>query len=276
MESRSPLRNRLALATWRPARSGRLHGFFDLDVTEAERWCRAQAGVTPTHLVGAGVGRGLAAVPDVNARAVLGRVRRRDEVAVSYVVDVGRGVHMSAVCVRGADAKSPREVARELYAGAREVRRGRDNGFGRAFRVAGAIPGAGARPGLALAGFVTAGLGLPLRPLRLERYPLGSAMVSSVESWGVRVALAPLIPFARLGLIVVVGAAAARPVVRAGEIIARRMIEIGVTADHRLVDGAQVAALFDVVREAVERPWSVWPEGGPEPGPPCSDASVGG
>lgn len=263
------------MATWRPARSGRLHGFLDLDVTEAEAWCRERAGVTTTHLVGAGIGRGLAAVPDMNARAVLGAVRRRDEVAVSYIVDVGRGAHMSAVCVREAERKGPREVARELYSGARELRRGRDAGFGRAFRAAAVTPRPAMRPALALAGFVTCGLGLPLAPLRLERFPLGSAMVSSVEALGVRVALAPLIPFARLGLVAVVGAAAWRAVVHDGEVVARRIVEVGVTADHRLVDGAQVAALIDVVREAAERPWAAWPGAGAEPGSGRRGASVG-
>jgi pyruvate/2-oxoglutarate dehydrogenase complex dihydrolipoamide acyltransferase (E2) component len=49
------------------------------------------------------------------------------------------------------------------------------------------------------------------------------------------------------------------------QVVPRRLTEIGITFDHRLVDGAQMAAMIGVVRGAVERPWEVWPEVAPRP-----------
>jgi pyruvate dehydrogenase E2 component (dihydrolipoamide acetyltransferase) len=59
--------------------------------------------------------------------------------------------------------------------------------------------------------------------------------------------------------VVTVGAVSWRPRVVDGEIVPRRAVEVGVTIDHRLVDGAQGARFGQVLRDAIERPWEVWP-----------------
>ena len=255
---RSRVRNALAMGTWSAPRDGVAHLFVSADVTDAEAWCAERPGVTLTHVLGSAVAAGLVVTPDLNSRVVLGRVRRRAAIDVSYVVDVGRGADMTALCVRAADAKSPRDAARELLSGVRAIRRGRDPQFARATRVAARVPGVLVRPGMAAAGFVTGGLGRPLRPLRLGAHPFGSALVSSVGPWGLERVLPPAAPFARLGFVLVLGAPVWRPAVVEGRVCPRRLVEVGMTIDHRLVDGAQVGAFTQVMRAALERPWERW------------------
>lgn len=258
ISSRSDGRNRVALGTWRGPRDGLVRGFLEVDVTDTERWCAERSGVTLTHVVGAALARAIAAVPDANSRVVLGRVRRRPSVDISYVVDIGRGRDMRAVCVRDADRKSPRDAAREVYAGARRLRRGVDPDFGRSMAAARRFPRVLTRPGMAVAGFVTGGLGVAFPPLQLPAHPFGSAIVSSVGAWGLAAALPPAAPFVKLGLVVIVGSVEWRPRVRDGAVVPRRATDIGVTIDHRLVDGAQIGALAAIVRAGVERPWETW------------------
>lgn len=257
---RSESRNRLALAGWRAPRAGLAYGFLDVDLSEAEEWCR-EAGVTLPQLAGAALGRGLAAVPELNGRIVLGRVRPRPTVDVSFAVATGRGGHLTAVLIRDADRKHPRELARELLAAARTARRDDEHGLSRAVRVADRMPRLLLRPGLALAGWLTSGLGRPLRPLGLSAHPFGSALVSAVGTFGVDRALAPLLPFARVSCVLTVGLPTWQPRVVDGEIVPRRMAAIGVTVDHRLVDGAQGARFGEVVRSTIERPHEAWPDG---------------
>lgn len=213
-----------------------------------------------THLVGAAVARGLAEVPDLNARVVLGAVRPRASVDVSFALATDGGAHLSAACVRNADRKAPHEIGRELFAAARLARDGSDGAFGRSIRVADALPRPLVRPGLALAGFLAAGLGVGVRPLRLRPHPFGGALVSSVGMLGIERGLAPLLPFARVGLVVVIGEIAWRPRVVEGAVVPRRVVEVGVTLDHRLVDGTQIARFTETLRAAVEQPATAWPE----------------
>lgn len=256
---RSRVRRAVAAGTWSAPRDGATHGFATLDVTGAEEWCRGLAGVTLTHVLGCAVALGLRAAPDLNSRVVLGRVRPRESIDVAYVVDVGRGADMTAVCVRGAEAKGPRRTAREVLAGAREIRRGRDRDFGRAARVAGRVPAPLVRPGMAVAGFVTGGLGRAFPPLGLRAHPFGSALVSAIGPWDLERAIPPVAPFARLGLVLVLGTVGWRPWVVEGEVRPRRAVDVGMTIDHRLADGAQIGTFAAVVRAAVERPWEAWP-----------------
>lgn len=256
----------MAAATWRSPRSGAAHAFVELDVTDVEPWCRARAGLGLVHVVGAALARAIAAVPDANARVAFGRIRPRRDIGISYIIGIDRGGDMSAVCVRGADGKSPREVAREVVRGARAARRGADPQFERAMRLVDVVPRRLIRPGIALTGLVTSALGWPIRPLGIAAEPFGSALVSSVDAWGLERVLPPLIPFARLGLIAVLGAPSPRPRVRDGEIVVRRIAEVGLTLDHRLLDGAQAGRLVAELRAAAEHPWIAWPEPGSAPG----------
>lgn len=262
---RSRVRSAVARGTWGRPRDGVTHGSIELDITEAERWCARAAGVGLVHVVGCALARGLGRVPEANSRVVMGAARTREQVDVSFVVDIARGRDMGAVCVRNADVKSPRDVARELFSGARDLRRGRDGALGRARAVAAHVPAPLLRVGMHVAGFVAGGLGRPVPWLRVPAHPFGSVLVSSLEAWDVPRALPPLVPFAHLGLVVTVGAASWRPWVVDGEVVPRRLIELGLTFDHRLVDGAQMGAMIGVVREAVQRPWELWPHVAPPP-----------
>ena len=51
-----------------------------------------------------------------------------------------------------------------------------------------------------------------------------------------------------------VGRIAAEPVVRNGEIVAREMLPLSLTFDHRVVDGAPAARFLDMLRGYIENP----------------------
>lgn len=232
-----------------------MYGRLDVDVTESEAWWRTEPGVSATHIVGAAVAHGLAECPDANSRIVAGRARQRPGNDVSFAVAVDGGRHLQAVCIRDAEAKSPREIAQELSAGLRLILRDDDPAFQRAIRIADSLPSWLVRPGLWLVGLFTAGFGWSFPGLGVEPHPFGSALVTSVGMLGLDGGFAPVLPFARIGVVVVVGSVEWRPRVIDGEIVARRMLELGVTLDHRLVDGAQAAQFAQSLSAFVASPW---------------------
>ncbi len=255
---RSLSRRRIAVASWKAPGDGPIQGFLDLDVTSAEPWCAAH-GVTLAQLVGCGVGRALAACPDARSRVVAGRAVERAAADVSFTVSVGLGVDLRAVCVRDADCKHPREVAAELQGGARRLLRGDDPQTGRAVAIADRLPWPLLRPALALVGFLANGIGIRVRGVRVEPHAFGSAIVTAVDVLGLQRGLAPLVPLARVSTVVCVGS----PRARVEPDGVARIAELGLTFDHRLVDGAQIATFTARLREVVERPWQVW--GDPPP-----------
>lgn len=207
-----------------------------------------------THLVGKAVGAALVAAPDLNARVVLGRLRRLETVDVSFIVSTRDDGDLSSVRVRSIDETSLEQVAALLSARAAPVRTGDDADFGRSSDFVSRLPFPLTRPVMWAAGFVQSGLGRSIPALGLKADGFGGAMVTNVASFGVEQGFAALVPITRVGSIVLVGAVTDRPVVRDGEVVVRPMLDLGVTLDHRLVDGAQLGPAIAALRHVVEHP----------------------
>jgi pyruvate dehydrogenase E2 component (dihydrolipoamide acetyltransferase) len=82
-------------------------------------------------------------------------------------------------------------------------------------------------------------------------------MVSNIgnfEGFGMSFALAPLVPISRCPIVVLIGEVQRKPVVEGDRIVARSVVTLGCTFDHRMIDGAQGTAIAAVLRRVVEDP----------------------
>src|SRR5205823_2039441 len=82
-------------------------------------------------------------------------------------------------------------------------------------------------------------LDLDLSRFGVVKDEFGSAMVTNVGTFGLAHAYAPLVPFSRTPLVVLVGEVQERAVVEDGRVVARPIMTLGVTFDHRFMDGFQ-------------------------------------
>jgi pyruvate dehydrogenase E2 component (dihydrolipoamide acetyltransferase) len=80
----------------------------------------------------------------------------------------------------------------------------------------------------------------------------GTFTISNLGMFGVEQFIAVLNP--PQAAILAVGATEQRPVVRDGQIVARPMVTLTLTVDHRAVDGAQAAAFLQTLKAFVEDP----------------------
>jgi hypothetical protein len=79
-------------------------------------------------------------------------------------------------------------------------------------------------------------------------------MITSVGMWVVPTAYSPLAAHYRVPVSVLVGAVESRPVVRAGSVVARPMLTLTATFDHRYVDALQAAQFAAAVRDYCAHP----------------------
>ncbi|MGI9031573.1 MAG: 2-oxo acid dehydrogenase subunit E2 [Ilumatobacteraceae bacterium] len=250
-------RRRIAVATWRPSRDGRIYARSVLDATAAltyvdEMRRRSGVDVTITHVVGAALGRVLRAVPEVRARVVFGRIVPFPTCDVGFAVDIGRGTDLAPHKVERADEKTTVEIARELSAGAARLRGGQDRHHRRSSSIVRLVPTFLLRPTMSISGFIVGGLGRPA--FGQPGSPLGAAFVSNVGSLGLDEAyLAPL-PFARTPLYVAIGAIRDGPAVVDGQLAVRPLLPLVVTGDHRLIDGVHAGRIATVLRELLADP----------------------
>lgn len=250
---------KVAASIWGHPNDPQIYGDLELDATnllafieDARRLTGAH--VTVTHAVGKAIAHALAEHPDLNVHLYRGRFLPRDSVDIFFVASVAGGKDVSGVKVVGADRKSVAEIAEELERRVGRIRAGDDREVGGATGVLDATPTWLLGPALRFVTWLTADKNMNLKRLGLPRQAFGSAMVSSVGMFGVQKAYGPLAPLYRVPMLALVSEVALKPVVVDGEIVARPILTMTATMDHRYLDGSHAARLGRSVRAYLEDP----------------------
>ena len=249
---------RVANAMWRAPNDPQIFGALDIDAAPVrafiDRARRAGMHVTPTHVVGRAIAHAIEQVPELNTRIHGDRVVPRDSVDIFFIASVASGRDLSGVKICDVPSKSVFEVADELAERSHAMKSGRDRDFSRTKRVMDALPTPLLRIALRATAFLTQRLELDVPALALRRTPFGSAMVTSVGMFGLPQGFAPLAWMYDVPLLVLVGEIAERPVAIDGRVVARDVLPITATIDHRYVDGWHIAALMKAFREYLAAP----------------------
>lgn len=249
---------RIAVHAWGAPRDPSVHGTIEVDATELldvvrELRERSGARVTVTHVVGRALALAIRARPDVNAIVRSGSVWQRETINVFFQVAFEGGENLAGHKVARADEKSVVAIAKELSAGAGRVREKRGESVEAASKFR-AIPSPIVGAALRASTWLTYNLGLDLSRLGVPFDAFGSAMVTNVAGFGLSNGLPPLFPPSRCPILVLVGEVAERPWVHEGVVVPRPVLSLGVTFDHRLLDGFQAGTLAKRFREVVEHP----------------------
>ncbi len=252
-------RRKLAIATWVAPREGMIYGKLTLDAGPVLAYIervRAETGekVTVTHVVGKAVAVALARAPGLNGRVLFGAYHPYPSVDVSYLVALEEGGDLGKAKIADADKKSCATIAAELRQRAGKLHRKEDADFEKSKGVIKLLPTFLLRPMLTLVGWLGGALGVAIPALGVERFPFGSCIITSVGMFGLDEGFAPHTPFARVPLLVLVGAIRERPAVEDGKIVIRPELTVTATIDHRFIDGFQGGVLAKTVRELFAEP----------------------
>src|SRR5206468_6270701 len=178
----------------------------------------------------------------------------RDTVDIFLQVAIEGGTELSGIKIARADEKSVLEIAREMEARVERLRARQDRQVERTKSLLDRIPLPLLGPVMRTIAYLVYDLDLDLTRLGVVKDEFGSAMVSNVGSFGLAQANAPLVPFSRTPLVVLVGEVQDRPVAEGGRVVVRRMMSMGVTFDHRFMDGFQGGAMARLFRSYLEEP----------------------
>ncbi len=249
---------KISAATWGAPSDPQIFGDLDVDATALLEFIDdardAGARVTVTHVVGKALAHAFAANPDLNVRLARNSFIRRDTVDVFFIASIGDGTDLSGVKVESADQKAVVDIARELDQRAQRIRSGSDAEFGKTKAMMDRIPRRLLHVILRAAAFLTSDLNLDLARFGLPRQAFGSVMVSSVGMFGIEHAYAPIAPYYKVPLLVLVGQVVDKPTVVDEQVQIRPSLTLSATIDHRYLDGFHAARLARSVREYLEDP----------------------
>jgi pyruvate dehydrogenase E2 component (dihydrolipoamide acetyltransferase) len=256
-----PLRGwrRVAAHAWRAPQDPSVYALIDIPMRGGLAYLervRAESGarVTVTHLVARGIALAISRYPQLNGIVARGRIMLRDTIDIFLQVATEGGTDLSGLKIERVDEKGLVEIARETDARVEQLRQHRDRQVERTKSLLDRMPLQLLGPVMRGLAYLTYDLDLDLSRFGVVRDSFGSAMVTNVGTFGLSTALAPLLPFSRTPLVVLVGEVQERPVAEAGRVVVRPMLTIGVTFDHRFMDGWQGGAMAQVFRAYLENP----------------------
>ena len=249
---------RIAGAIWGPPNDPQIYGAMDVDATAIRAFLeKARAAghhLTPTHLVGRAVARGLKEVPDFNVRLLGNRQLPRRGADIFFITAVSSGRDLSGVKIENTDQKPAVEVARELVHRASELKSGRDPDFARTKNLINRLPRWLLRLVLRLSAWIAGDLERSIKTLAIKASPFGSAAISSVGMFGIPLGFAPLSWMYRVPLIVLAGELTDKPVAVNGHVEVRPVLPLTATIDHRYADGWHIAQLVKAMKEYLADP----------------------
>jgi pyruvate/2-oxoglutarate dehydrogenase complex dihydrolipoamide acyltransferase (E2) component len=240
-----PSNRRLVTAAMRAGRRMTpMHGLVDLDVTQANQLlARHEPPLSFTAFVVASVARAAATHPEVHAyRNWRGQVVSHRHVDVNTIVEIAtpKGPFPLAHVVRDADIRDVVDLTGEL----RRVKTDPSaSGSGRLLAYAG--PFAARIPGVIPAMYT-----VMERSVRV-RQQIGTVAVTAVGMFAGGGGFAIAAP-SLMSLQLVVGGVTARPRVVKGQIEVREVLDLTVTIDHNVVDGAPAARFGAELRRLIE------------------------
>src|SRR3989454_3802940 len=256
-----PLRGwrRVATQAWRPPEDPSVYAQLDIPMRSALAYVerlREESGVrvTVTHLVARGVALAIRQYPQLNGIVARRRIMLRDTVDIFLQVAIEGGRELSGLKIARADEKSVVEIAREMESRVETLRQRRDRQVERTKSLLDRIPVPLLGPVMRAIAYLTYDLDIDLTRFGVVKDEFGSAMVTNVGMFGLAQAFAPLVPFSRTPLVVLVGEVQEKPVVEAGRVVGRPMMTLGVTFDHRFMEGGHGGASARLFRAFLEDP----------------------
>src|SRR6266436_1256733 len=218
-----PLRGwrRVATQAWRPPQDPSVYAHLDIPMRSALAYVerlREETGVrvTVTHLVARGVALALRQYPQLNGIVARGRIMLRDTVDIFLQVAIDGGRELSGIKLARVDEKSVLEIAREMEARVDRLRQRRDRQVERTKSLLDRIPVPLLGPVVRTLSYLTYDLDLDLTRFDVVKDGFGSAMVTNVGTFGLAQAYAPLVPFSRVPVVLLVGEVQDKPVAEAG------------------------------------------------------------
>jgi pyruvate/2-oxoglutarate dehydrogenase complex dihydrolipoamide acyltransferase (E2) component len=255
---------KVAIGTWRTAYDPSVYGAIELRMERALEYVeayRAATGkrLTVTHMVGRAMGQALRQTPDANAILRFNRIYLRNRVSLLFQVamtdEQGRA-DLSGATIQDVDEKNLGELVDDFEQKVNVIRKREDPQLERSRKLIQAIPYLLLNLFTRFVAFLMFTLNLDLRKLGMPKDPFGSAMITNIGSLGLDLAYVPLVPYARVPILLAMGAVRDEPVVEDGQLGVGKVMRITATFDHRFIDGVHAAAMARILRKWLEDPFA--------------------
>ena len=264
LEDTSPFR-KIAMGSWKTVKDPSVYGEVEIDVTDVLPKMREFSSkhgikITPLHLVAKAVTYCIKQRPEINALIRGSRIYLRKNLSLFFQVNIPgsdkfdkvKKATLSGAVIHEAEDLSLLEIVKKLHEKAASIKSNQDKELSKNIAIFKFLPWWLSSAYLNLASFLLYGLNLDLSFLGFPKDPFGSIMITNVGGLGIDKAWAPLVPYTRVPLVITLGAIKKKPWVLNDEILAREILTVCFTFDHRLIDGVHASQLSQQFKECFQ------------------------
>lgn len=254
---------KIAIGTWTWAADPSVYGTLELTVDKALLYIKNKSEntnerITLTHFFGKAIAEVYKKHPDLNCVLRFGYLHQRKNVDIFFqAVSNQQGEDLSGVTLRNMDQKSLSEIANEMNQKSLKLKTHGDKEDYSIKNFFHWIPPFFTRFLLNSTAVITYKFNLWSKLMGAPQDPLGSVMITNVGSLGITHAYAPLVPYSHCPAVIALGAVTEKPVVINGEIKIASIVSVGITFDHRLIDGFHAAKMSNMIKEIFDKPESL-------------------
>lgn len=252
---------RISLATWNRPQDPSVYGSIDMDMTKGLAFIeqfqkKTGKKLTLTHLLIKGVAKTLAKFPELNVLIRHNRIYTRDHVDIFVQVfsEEKENPDLSGARIRDPHEKSFEEIIEALTKQSQKIRQGEDPNLKTAKNSLYFFPPLLLKWAIHILSYIGYDLNISPSFLKLPPDPFGAAMISNVGMFGLKAGYAPLVPFSRTPMVLVAGKVIKKAVVENDQVVIRPMLELGVTVDHRIIDGYMAGLAASYLKNLLENP----------------------
>lgn len=251
---------KVALGTWRTVGDPSVYAELEYNVEPAKEYLAkvsAMSGkkLTLTHFVGKACAETIHRHPELNCILRWGTLYRRSNIDIFFqVASDTKGEDLSGTTVRNIDQKNIVEIADDMQKKVKRIRDTGDIDYKEMKKTMKMIPPWLSRYLLNFSSWIMYTLNLWTKMLGVPKDPFGSIMITSLGSIGLERAFVPLVPYARIPCLVAIGALRETPLVIDGQIVAKPVISLCVTFDHRVIDGMHASHMSKSLKKIFADP----------------------
>lgn len=249
---------RTASTIYRKPVDSKIFGAVEVDVTDLEAYIagKRKAGlkITLTHFFILTLARALKqAIPELNVFPRRGKIIARTSIDAMVSILQANG-DMSSVKIDNADRLTYSTLAEVLTQKIAETRQGSELSVGKGKNLLGTLPWPFNRWLYSIYKTIVIDWGIAFPAIGFDPNSFGSFVITSIGSLGLDTGYPALLPSSNVSFVFVMGGIQKKPVVINDQIVIRRMMNLSIVLDHRLVDASHGARLLKFIKQQLKKP----------------------
>jgi pyruvate dehydrogenase E2 component (dihydrolipoamide acetyltransferase) len=246
----TPIRKKTALATWNSPGDPSVFNNLEVDTEILDNFIKNHKKKNPnhnltyTHLMLKALAYTIKSIKDLNSTIAFGSYRKIDDVNISCLVDV-KGTNLAPMLVRKVNRLDVGQIQQQIKDKIKHLKTKRDKDFNHQMGVVNSLHSSLVSVVISISSFISYYLGFEIKPLKIKKYGFGTAILTNCTDMEIYNSFAPLVPFTKAMCVAVLCKPKMRAVVdENGQIVAKNIMNINVTFDHRYADGYQASLMI--------------------------------